>query len=96
MITWEALLAYLDFQEELHVYSDASDYQLGGVIMQKNKPLAFYTWKLNKVQANYTTGKKELLSLVEMLKEFKNILWNQHTIVHRDHLNLLYSKLDSS
>ena len=35
MVPQEAILAYSDFEQEFHVYADASDYQLGGVIMQK-------------------------------------------------------------
>ena len=38
MISREAMLAYPDFSQEFHVYADASDYQLGGLIMQENKP----------------------------------------------------------
>ena len=91
----ETLLNFPDFTKEFHVYTDASDYQQGAVIMQENKPLAFYSRKLNRAQKNYTTGEQELLSIVETLKEFKNILFGQKVIVHTDHLNLLYNKLPS-
>ena len=82
--------------DEFHVYADASDYQLGGVIMQKGRPLAFYTRKLNKAQSKYMTGEQELLSIVETLNEFQNILLGQKVVIHTDHLNLLYSKLASN
>jgi len=74
MVIREALLSYPDFSREFHVYADASDYQLGGVITQDGKPIAYYTRKLNKAQSKYQTGEKELLSIVETLKEFQNIL----------------------
>ena len=96
MVMREAMLSYPDFTDEFHVYADASDYQIGGVIMQKGKPLAFYTRKLNKAQSKYTTGEQELLSIVETLKEFQNILLGQRLVVHTDHLNLLYDKLASN
>ena len=95
MVQQEAMLAYPDFNKEFHMYADASDTQLGGVIMQENKPLAFYTRKLNSAQAKYTTGEQELLSVVETLRTFKGILMGQKLIVHTDHLNLLYKKLAS-
>ena len=78
----ETLLSFPDFSKPFHIYADASDYQLGSVIMQDGKPLAFYSRKLNTAQSNYTTGEQELLSIVETLKEFKNILLGQRIIVH--------------
>jgi hypothetical protein len=94
-IARETLLNFPDFNKEFHIYTDASDYQLGAVIMQEEKPLAFYSRKLNKHQRRYTTGEQELLSIVETLKEFRNILLGQRIVVHTDHLNLLYSKMPS-
>ena len=47
MVQREAMLAYSGFIKEFHTYADTSDTQLGGIKMQDNKPLAFYTRKLN-------------------------------------------------
>ena len=74
MIQKETMLVYPRFGETFHAFADASDTQLGGAIMQNNRLLAFYTRKLNQAQQNFTMGEKELLSLVETLKSFKNIL----------------------
>ena len=41
VICRETLLSYPDFNEPFEIYTDASNYQLGAVIMQKGKPLAF-------------------------------------------------------
>lgn len=63
-------LAYPDFNETFDIYTDSSDKQLGGVITQKGRPLAFYSRKLRGAQLNYTVTEKELLGVVETLKEF--------------------------
>jgi hypothetical protein len=63
--------------------------------MQEGKPLAFYSIKLNASQAHYTTDEQELLSILETLKEFREILLGQKVIVHTDHLNMLYGKLSN-
>ena len=63
--------------------------------MQNNKPMTFYSRKLNKAQRNYTTGEQELLSTVETLKEFRNILLGQDLVVHTDHKNILYGNLSN-
>lgn len=89
-ISKETLLAFPDFSKPFHIYTDASDYQLGSVIMQDDKPLAFYSRKMTSYQQGYTTGEQELLSIVETLKEFRNILLGQDLIVHTDHKNILY------
>ena len=96
VISREVMLSFPDFSKEFHIYTDASDYQLGGVIMQEDKPLAFYSRKLNSAQKNYSTGEKELLSIVEILKEFANILLGYKIIVHTDHKNLLYRSLPTA
>ena len=54
-IARETLLNFLDFNKEFHIFTDASDYQLGAVIMQDNKTLVLYSRKLNSAQKNYTT-----------------------------------------
>ena len=47
IISKETMLTFPDFTKTFHIYTDASDYQLGAVIMQDDKPLAFYSRKLN-------------------------------------------------
>ena len=58
------------------------------MISQANKPIAFYSRKLNPAQTRYTTTERELLSIVETLKEFQNILLGQKIVVYTDHKNL--------
>ena len=70
LLAKEAFLAYPDHNKPFQIYADVSDLQLGAAIFQDRKPVAFYSCKLNAAQLNYTVGKKELLSVVETLKEF--------------------------
>ena len=88
MISRAVTLAYPDFNHEFEVYTDSSDKQLGGVIVQKGRPLAFYSRKLRGPQLNYTVTEKELLGVVETLKEFRTILHGQRIKVYTDHKNL--------
>jgi RNase H-like domain found in reverse transcriptase len=88
MIAKEALLAYPDFTEEFVIHTDASHTQLGVVILQRGKPIAFYSRKLKPQQTRYTTTEQELLSIVETLDEFRNILLGQKIVVYTDHKNL--------
>ncbi len=96
VIETEVLLAYPDFDKPFHIYTDASDHQLGAVIMQDKKPLAFYSRKLNTAQRRYTTTERELLSTIETCKEYKNILLGYPIIVYTDHKNNTFNGLKAS
>lgn len=95
VITRDVLLSYPNFSETFIIHTDASAEQLGSVISQNGKPIAFYSRKLNSAQKNYTTGERELLSIVETLKEFKNILFGQKIKIFTDHKNLTFKTFNT-
>ena len=86
-ISEETILAFPDYEKPFDIHVDASDYQLGGVISQDGRPIAFYSRKLNPAQRNYTTGEREMLSIVETLREFRNMLLGYNITVYTDHKN---------
>jgi len=89
IIARDVMLSYPCFSKEFIIHTDASDVQLGGVITQDNKPLAFFSRKLSEAQRSYTVTERELLSIVELLKEYRNMLLGQKIVIYTDHLNLL-------
>jgi hypothetical protein len=91
----ETLLTFPDFSQEFEIHTDASKLQLGACISQNGKPVAFYSRKLQPAQTRYTTTERELLSIVETLKEFRNILLGQKIKVLTDHENLTYKSFNS-
>ena len=91
----ETLLAFPDFNKTFEIHTDASKIQLGAIISQDGKPIAFYSRKLNPAQTRYTTTERELLSIVETLKEFRNILLGQKIIIHTDQQNLIHNSFTS-
>ena len=95
VLTNKTLLAFPDFEKEFEIHTDASKYQLGGVISQEGWPIAFYSRKLNAVQRNYTVGKKEMLSIVELLKEFCGILLEHKINIRTNHKNLAQTTTES-
>ena len=62
-------------------------FQLGAVISQKGKYIALYSRKLTDSQQNYIVIERELLSIVETLKEIRTILLGQKLIIYTDHKN---------
>jgi RNase H-like domain found in reverse transcriptase len=95
LIAKETLLTYPNFKKPFEIHTGASKVQLGACISQGGKPVAFHSRKLNPAQTRYTTTERELLSIEETLKEFRNILLRQQIIVHTDHANLTYKHFNS-
>ena len=95
-ISKDVVLAYPDYSKPFEIYTDASTKQLGAVIVQDNRPVAFFSRKLSDAQTRYSITELELLAIVETLKEFKGMLWGQRIKVFTDHKNLITDALGLS
>ncbi len=84
-IAKDVVLAYPDYDNTFEVYTDASSTQLGSVITQSNRPLAFFSRKLSETQQKSSVTEIELLAIMETIKEFKGMLWGQKLVVYIDH-----------
>jgi hypothetical protein len=93
IITKDVTLAYPDYTHGFEVYTDSSKIQLGALITQANRPLAFISRKLSSAQQKYSVTEQELLAIVETLKEFKGMRWGQQLTVYTDHKNLMQDAL---
>lgn len=93
ILSRQVTLSYPDFNLPFHIYTDASTKQLGSVIEQNGKPLAFYSRKLNDAQTRYTVTELELLSIVETLQEFRTTLLGHDITIFTDHKNLTFDNL---
>ncbi len=82
-------MAYPDYSKVFEIYTDASSKQLGAVITQDNRPIAFFSQKLPNAQRKYSVTEIELLAIVKTVKEFKGMLWGQNIKVFTDHANLM-------
>jgi hypothetical protein len=92
-IAKDVVLAYLDYSKVFDIHTDASSKQLGAVMTQDNRPIAFFSPKLSNTQCKYSVTKVELLAIVETLKEFKGMLWGKNIKVFTDHVNLYQWRL---
>ena len=59
-ISKDVLLTHPNFSKKFTIHTDASDRQLGSVISQDGKPIAFYSRKLSNTQRNYSVGEREI------------------------------------
>ena len=64
------------------VETDASDFGYGGILKQRVSPespeqiVHFYSGIWNNAQLNYSTIKKEILSIVLYISKFQSVLLN--------------------
>ena len=77
IVSRDTLLTYPDFNGTFKVHINAREFQIGVIIIQKSKPIAFYSRKLTGSQLRHTLTERELLSIVETLKNFRTILLGQ-------------------
>ncbi len=86
-------MAYPDYSKVFKIYTDASRKQLGAVITQENRPIAFFSQKLSTMQRKYSVAKIKVLAVVETLKDFEGMLWGQSIKVYADQANLIRDAL---
>jgi hypothetical protein len=89
------ILILFDYEKQVWVHADASNYAIGSVISQKDaqgrlRPVLFYSRKLLPAEMNYATPDKELLAIVQTLKKYRHYLQGTKypVIVKSDHQNL--------
>ena len=92
-ISKDVVLACPDYSQDFGMYTYSSNFQLGAVITQNNRLMAFFSRKLNKAQQKYRMTKQELLTTAETLVEFKGMLWDQCITVYTDHKTLTQDAL---
>ena len=74
--------------KHLKIHTNSRAFQLGAVIIQKGNHIAFYSRKLTDAQKWYTVTEREILSILETIKEFRTILLGHKLQIYTDHKNL--------
>ena len=87
-------LKYFDPHLETSVYTDASEYGIGGWIGQKHPdgihPVIFWSRKLIPAETKYPTHERELLALVKITSKYRHMLLGKPIIAYTDHRALKF------
>jgi hypothetical protein len=68
LLTTAPILAQSDTEKLFDVYYDASNMNIGGVLMQDDRAIAYASWQLWRYDEHYPTHDLELLAVVHALK----------------------------
>nr|GEW27850.1 putative reverse transcriptase domain-containing protein [Tanacetum cinerariifolium] len=82
------ILALLDGPEDFMVYYDASCKDLGCVLMQRGKVIAYAFRQLKIHEKNYTTHDLELGTVVFALKIWRHYLYGMKSVIYTNHKSL--------
>ena len=78
------ILTLSDISKPFQVQMDASDFALGGVLLQESHHVAFESHKLSKAERQYTAQEKELLAMIHYLWVWRHYLLGSKFVVQTD------------
>ncbi|KAK8644554.1 hypothetical protein V6N13_123857 [Hibiscus sabdariffa] len=89
-LTHAPILIQPEPDKEFTVYSDASHFDLGCVLMQGEKVIAYASRKLKPHKLNYPTHDLELAAIMFALKIWRHYLYGEKCHMFTDHKSLKY------
>ena len=90
------LMYFINDHSPIKLYTDASDYGIGGVLFQivedVSRPIAFISKSLSATQINWSTIQKEAYAIFYCFQQIDYPIRDRKLTIHTDHRNLTYMK----
>ncbi|KAL9250909.1 Retrovirus-related Pol polyprotein from transposon 17.6-like protein [Drosera capensis] len=90
VVTSEPVLSLADHSKPFEVHTNASDFAIGGVLMQEGHPIAFESRKLNNTERRYPVHEKEMTAVVHCLLTWRHYLLGSKFVVMTDNVATSY------
>jgi ribonuclease HI len=79
-----------NFEKTFQVRCDASGIAIGAVLSQDNRPVAYFSEKMNETKKKYSTYDKEFYAIIQALKKWRHYLVPQEFVLYSDNQALQF------
>ncbi|KAI5662326.1 hypothetical protein M9H77_21649 [Catharanthus roseus] len=86
----DPVLSLPDYSKPFEVHTDASDFAIGGVLMQDGHPIAYESRKLNETERRYTVQEKEMTAIIHCLRVWRHYLLGSRFVIMTDNIATSY------
>lgn len=81
-----------DYSKSFKLTTDASNFAIGAVLSQNNRPIIFISRTLTGTEQNYATNEKEALAIVWALQHLRNYIYGiANLTIYTDHQPLTFA-----
>ena len=63
LVSEDVMLHFPNHSQPFHIYTDASNYQIGATIKQNQLPIAYFSRNLTPTQRRYSTIEQEIIAV---------------------------------
>ena len=83
-VTEKLVLVFPNFNKPFQVKCDASGESIGAVLSQDDRPVAYFSEKLNDTKRKYSSYDKEFYAIVQALKKWRYYLMAEDFVLYSD------------
>jgi hypothetical protein len=89
-ITGQPILVLPYLGKTFQVRCDASGFVIGVVLSQDNRPVSYFSEKLNDAKKNYSTYDKDFCAIIQALKKWRHYLVPKEFVLYSDNQALKF------